>query len=76
MGGGTLKDLLLGEQPFWVTNVVYIYVLIAMTIVTTLWIKYFRIPELSLVVADTFALGFSTMFRISACAKLITHISY
>lgn len=73
IGGGTLRDLLLGVQPFWITDVKYIYALIAATIITKLWIKFLKISQLGLVITDTFALGFAAMVGTEKAISLGVH---
>jgi uncharacterized membrane protein YeiH len=63
MGGGTIRDLLLGIRPVsWVTNVESLLVILITTAVSLVIIHFFRIPRLKppfspLLVADALGLG-------------------
>ena len=57
VGGGTLRDFLLGSSPvFWVNNPTYIIVAIVVSIITLLTIKHIKFPFKVLVIADAFGL--------------------
>lgn len=59
VGGGTLRDLLLGHLPvFWVRNPIYLYVIVATALATVLYTRYFRLPRYALLLADAFGLAF------------------
>lgn len=59
VGGGTLRDLLLGRLPvFWVRDPIYLYVIVATALATILYTRYFRLPRYSLLLADAFGLAF------------------
>lgn len=58
VGGGTLRDLLLGRHPiFWMSDVRYLYVIAAAALATTLWVRWFAVPMQSLLVADALGLA-------------------
>ncbi|MCU7373694.1 trimeric intracellular cation channel family protein [Paucibacter sp. O1-1] len=58
VGGGTLRDLLLGRHPiFWMSDVRYLYVIAAAALATTLWVRWFVVPMQSLLVADALGLA-------------------
>lgn len=62
IGGGTLRDLLLGSSPvFWVKDPTYIIVPIVTSVATLIIIKKIIFPYKVLVVADAFGL---TLFAV------------
>lgn len=63
IGGGTLRDLLLGYLPvFWVRDPIYLIVIAAAALATIVYTRYFRVPRLTLLLADAFGLS---LFAIS-----------
>ena len=62
IGGGTLRDLLLNRQPFWIADHVYLIVSIAAALATVVVVRVVRPPEQLLQLAD--ALGLA-LFSIS-----------
>jgi uncharacterized membrane protein YeiH len=59
IGGGTLRDLLLGRSPvFWVGDPIYVVVIAGAALGTVIYTRYFRVPQYSLLLADTFGLAF------------------
>ncbi len=57
IGGGTIRDVLLGHPVFWIADNTYIFVIIAATLLTVGWTLFFRVPDKSLLVADAFGLA-------------------
>ena len=58
IGGGTLRDLLLNRHPiFWVTDVWYLVVIIASTMLTVTYVRVRPAPGTALLVADAFGLA-------------------
>lgn len=58
IGGGTMRDVLLGRQPvFWVGAPTYLWVILAATAFTVLYTRFRRPPLGALLVADAFALA-------------------
>jgi uncharacterized membrane protein YeiH len=58
IGGGTLRDLLLNRHPiFWVTDVWYLVVIIASTMLTVAYGRVRPTPGTALLVADAFGLA-------------------
>jgi uncharacterized membrane protein YeiH len=58
IGGGTVRDLLLGRHPvFWVKNPLYLYVILAATAIAVLGASYIANLETPLLVADAVGLG-------------------
>ncbi len=67
LGGGTLRDLLLGSNPvFWVQDPTYIIVAIIVSIITLIFIKRIIFPFKVLVIADAFGL---TLFALLGVQK-------
>ena len=63
IGGGTLRDLLLGRLPvFWVGDAIYLPIILGSTALTVLYTRFRHPPERMLFLAD--ALGLS-LFAIS-----------
>lgn len=63
VGGGTLRDLLVGrEMVFWVADPAYLAVIAAATLLTILGARFGRYPGPTLRIADAFGLG---LFAIS-----------
>ena len=53
VGGGTLRDVLLGRHPiFWIRDSVPLYTIIAATAATVAWVHYLPVPMDALLVAD------------------------
>ncbi len=63
VGGGTIRDLLLGRQPvFWIAEPDYLYVTIGSALLTVAYTRWLPPPDRALAVAD--ALGLA-LFSIS-----------
>jgi len=63
IGGGTIRDALLNRHPiFWISDTASIYIIIASTACTLVWVHFLPIPTNALLIAD--ALGLS-LFAIS-----------
>lgn len=62
IGGGTLRDLILGRTPvFWVRDPKYIYVVILAVLLTALLARRKLIPRRGLLIADAFGLAIATL---------------
>ena len=58
IGGGTVRDLLLGRRPiFWLTDGTYLGVIVAAVAITFAFVHYKRPPLASLLVADALGLA-------------------
>ncbi len=58
VGGGTIRDVLLGRHPiFWIRDSGPIYTIIAATTVTLVWVHFLPIPRDALLVADALGLA-------------------
>jgi uncharacterized membrane protein YeiH len=62
VGGGTLRDQILGRTPvFWVQDPTYIYVIIGSVLLTALLGRLRLLPRRALLVADAFGLAIATL---------------
>lgn len=59
IGGGTVRDLILGLPVFWVYDPNYLYTILAAAILTILWLRLRDfIHQKTLLIADAFGLAF------------------
>lgn len=57
VGGGTLRDVVLGNHPiFWISDLNYIYFVAATALIVFIIARYKENPEQTLIVADAFGL--------------------
>jgi len=62
VGGGTLRDVILGNTPvFWVRDTNYVIVAIAAALGTVILVRVFEPPHQLLLVADAFGLAIFTL---------------
>jgi len=62
VGGGTLRDLLLDRHPiFWIANPTYLYVIVAATVVTLAYVRFWVASRGALLLADALGLAFFTI---------------
>lgn len=63
IGGGTLRDMMMGATPvFWIVDNNYIYVILITAILTVLWLKHIhRAPPYLLLILDAFGLAIFTI---------------
>ncbi len=61
IGGGTLRDLILGEPVFWVLNNIYIYLVIATTFVVFIIARYRNFPVQLILYFDALGLAVFTV---------------
>ncbi|HLW61847.1 MAG TPA: trimeric intracellular cation channel family protein [Flavobacterium sp.] len=65
IGGGTLRDLLIGNTPVtWLTNVQTLYIIIASAFVAMIFRRKLRVFSTSLFLFDTIGLGIFTIVGI------------
>lgn len=58
IGGGTIRDVLLDRNPvFWLVHTVYLWVIIAATLFTIIYVRYRPAPLRALLVADALGLA-------------------
>ncbi|RUO80759.1 hypothetical protein CWI84_04010 [Idiomarina tyrosinivorans] len=59
IGGGTLRDLILGLPVFWTTDPTYLYCILAVAVLTIIWLRFKAyIPITTLLVADAVGVAF------------------
>lgn len=65
VGGGTLRDILIGETPvFWMENLSVVYAIILTTLVAVIFRKYLNYFKKSLFLFDTIGIGLYTVIGI------------
>lgn len=58
IGGGTLRDLLLGRHPiFWIRDTRYLQVILASAVATLLYVRFLPPPGIALLLADALGLA-------------------
>jgi uncharacterized membrane protein YeiH len=70
LGGGTLRDLILGIQPFWVADPSYVLSACAAAAVTFLAARFWNMPVMLLLVADACGLA---LFTIVGTERALAH---
>jgi uncharacterized membrane protein YeiH len=58
IGGGTVRDVLLNRDVFWIVKPAHLYVILGAAIATLAYTRRFRPPERALAVADALGLAF------------------
>lgn len=62
IGGGTVRDLLIGQTPVsWMTNMTYVYVILGATVFTILFQSKINYLRMSLFLFDTIGIGLYTV---------------
>lgn len=61
LGGGTFRDIILDRTVFWIAEPINIWVSIAATCFTIIYLKYFKPPHKSLRLFDAIGLAFFTI---------------
>ncbi|OGU35713.1 MAG: hypothetical protein A2068_06940 [Ignavibacteria bacterium GWB2_35_6b] len=69
MGGGTVRDLLLDKDVFWLHDINYIIVILVSALGTVLLKRFFEITNKVLLIADAFGLAF---FSVLGTAKALS----
>ncbi len=58
IGGGTIRDVLLGRgSVFWIDDAIYLYVIVGAALATMAWTRFRRPPANALAIADALGLG-------------------
>ena len=71
IGGGTIRDLVLGRDPvFWVIDTLYIWVIVATTVMTFIAARFHPFPHRTLLVADAIGLGVFTVIGAQVALNL------
>jgi uncharacterized membrane protein YeiH len=58
IGGGTVRDVLLNRDVFWIVKPAHLYVILGAAIATLAYTRRFRPPERALAIADALGLAF------------------
>jgi len=62
VGGGTLRDVLIGQTPvFWMENLLVVYAIIATTLLAVIFRNYLNYFRKSLLLFDTIGIGLYTV---------------
>jgi uncharacterized membrane protein YeiH len=62
VGGGTIRDLLLDQNPiFWIRDTTYLYVVLGASAATLVYVRFTKPPQLSLLIADALGLALFTI---------------
>ena len=62
VGGGTVRDVLIGQTPVtWMTNMTYVYVILAATVFTIIFQSKINYLRMSLFLFDTIGIGLYTV---------------
>ena len=65
VGGGTLRDILIGKTPVtWMENMIYVYTILAATIFSIIFRKRLNYLRISLFLFDTIGIGLYTVVGI------------
>jgi uncharacterized membrane protein YeiH len=70
IGGGTLRDLLLGRALFWLVQPTYLYVILIAALGTVVYTRWFSPPDRALAILDALGLALFTIIgRVSPRAS-------
>ena len=65
VGGGTLRDLLIGAKPvFWMTDLLYVYVILVSSLIAIIFRSKLDYLRISLFLFDTIGIGLYTVIGI------------
>lgn len=74
LGGGSLRDILLGIHPvFWVSDMVYLFAAVGGAVGTFILMRYRKIPTLALMYADAIGLAVFTVIGFQKSFQ-VTHV--
>ncbi len=74
LGGGTLRDVLLGTRVFWVVDPIWVVVSVGAAVATFFVARHVRFRQSVVLVLDAFGLA---LFTIVGCEKALgMHLSY
>ncbi|MFC1991107.1 trimeric intracellular cation channel family protein [Chloroflexota bacterium] len=75
LGGGTIRDIVLGTRPvFWVSAPIYILVASVTAIIIFFLVRFYRIPYKVLSLADAFGLSVFTVVGTQKALASGTHV--
>ncbi|MGO1751592.1 MULTISPECIES: trimeric intracellular cation channel family protein [Psychroflexus] len=69
IGGGTIRDILIGAPVIWMTQMIYVYVIIATTILAVIFRKKLAFLRKSLSLFDSIGIGLYTVIGIEKGLK-------
>jgi uncharacterized membrane protein YeiH len=72
IGGGTLRDLLLGRALFWLVQPTYLYVILIAALGTVVYTRWFSPPDRALAILDALGLALFTIIG-SQVAESLEH---
>lgn len=73
IGGGTVRDLLLDRHPvFWISDPVYLFVIIGAAFLTILYARFKKPPKKALLIADALGLAVFTITGAQAAQEVIS----
>lgn len=65
VGGGTLRDLLIGAKPvFWMTDILYVYVILGSSLIAIIFRSKLNYLRTSLFLFDTIGIGLYTVIGV------------
>src|SRR5262249_23837778 len=70
IGGGTIRDVMLGQQPFWLRHSAYLYVTTGAALATFFFERVFRATYNSLLYLDAFATAVFTIIATERTLQL------
>lgn len=70
IGGGTLRDVLLGRPPFWIRDPNYVLASLLAAALTLIYVRFLAPPRRSLLVADALGLAFFSISGAQITAQL------
>jgi uncharacterized membrane protein YeiH len=74
VGGGTLRDVLIGRTPvFWMENLLVVYAIIIATLLAVIFRKYLAFFRKSLLLFDTIGIGLYTVIGIQTGLQVGLH---
>lgn len=74
VGGGTVRDVLIGQAPvMWMTNMIYVYAILAATVLSIIFRKRLNYLRKSLFLFDTIGIGLYTVVGIEKGMVLGLH---
>ena len=74
VGGGTLRDILIGQTPVsWMTNMTYVYVIFGATVFTIAFRKRINYLRISLFLFDTIGIGLYTVVGVEKGLNIGLH---
>lgn len=74
IGGGTVRDVLLDRHPvFWITDSVYLSVIICATVATLIYTRFKKLPFKALLIADALGLAVFTILGAQAAQDLTSN---